>query len=126
MKAKDSAPESVEQAQISSSSSGGGSGVGASQSSSGTNNNNGSRSRRRKGSPRKLSSSSVDNVDEGNPPEKKAKLETVEERGTAEGSGGGGAKGGGATGKEEIQAFTSAPLPLTTNSKVGIFMEYLY
>ncbi|MCG8623745.1 MAG: hypothetical protein MJE68_17345 [Proteobacteria bacterium] len=122
VKVKESAPESVEQAQTSS---GGSSGVGVSQSSSGSN-NNGSRSRRRKGSPRKLSSSSVDNVDEGNPPQKKAKLETVEERGTAEGSGGGGAKGGGATGKEEIQAFTSAPLPLTTNSKVGVFVEYLY
>ena len=123
VKVKESAPESVEQAQTSSSGSGDGSGVGASQSSSGAN-NNGSRSRRRKGSPRKLSSSSVDNMDEGSPP-KKAKLETVEERGTAEGSGdggakGGGAKGGGATGKDEIQAFTSAPLPLTANSKVGI------
>ena len=122
VKVKESAPESVEQAQTSS---GGGSGVGVSQSSSGTN-NNGSRSRRRKGSPRKLSSSSVDNMDEGNPPEKKTKLETVEEKGTAEGSGDGGAKGGGATGKEEIQAFTSAPLPLTANSKVGIFVEYLH
>jgi hypothetical protein len=55
-------------------------------------------------------------------PSKKAKLATVEERGRAVGSSDGGAKGEGATGKkEEIQAFTSAPLPLTANSKVGIW-----
>ena len=121
-KVKESAPEAVEQPQTSSSSSSG-SGVGVSQSSSSTN-NNGSRSRRRKGSPRKLSSSSVDNMDEGNAP-KKAKLETVKERGMAEGSGDGAAKGDGGTGKEEIQAFTSAPLPLTANSKVGTLVEFL-
>jgi hypothetical protein len=125
VKVKEAAPEAGERPQSSSSSSsqGGAGGAGVSQSSSGSN-NNGSRSRRRKGSPRKLSSSSVDNMEEVNP-SKKAKLATVEERGRAVGSSDGGAKGEGATGKkEEIQAFTSAPLPLTANSKVGILVEY--
>ena len=54
-------------------------------------------------------------MDETNP-SKKAKLDTVEERGRAVGDDGG-AKGDG-KGEEEVQAFTSAPLPLTANAEV--------
>ena len=77
-----------------------------------TQTSNGSRSRRRKGSPRRLSSSSADNEEAHSV--KKAKLDTVDE------------VGGGVShekmdkkGKNEhIEAFTSAPLPLSANSKV--------
>ena len=85
-----------------------------------------SSNRKRKSSPRKLSSSSIDNIDKGIP-STKAKLDTVEERGRdAEG----GRDDGGTMeveegeGKEEIQVFTSAPLPMTAYSEVGIMVEY--
>ena len=74
-------------------------------------NSNGNRSRRRKGSPRKLSSSSADNLEEVSP-SKKVKVDLVEKKGKAVCDGGTGGKG------EEIKAFTSAPLPLTANSEV--------
>ena len=61
-------------------------------------------------------------MEETNPP-KKAKLDTVEERGRATaavgGHDGGTKREGEREGKEEIQAFTSAPLPLTADSEVG-------
>ena len=70
VKVKEFKCEAEEQLQGSSSSGGG-----VSQSSS-----NGRKLQKRKGSPRKLSSSSIDNMEEVSPT-KKAKLDTVEERG---------------------------------------------
>ena len=59
-------------------------------------------------------------------PSKKANLDTVEERERAAmgGDDGGIMEVGEGEGKEEIQAFTFAPLPLTANSEVSILVEY--
>ena len=65
---------------------------------------NGSRSRRRKGSPRRLSSSSIDNEDTS--PAKRAKLD---EEKTADSMVIGEKKGK----DDRIKPFTSAPLPLS-------------
>ena len=63
-------------------------------------------------------------MEEANP-SKKAKLDTVDERGrdTVGRHDQGTKREGEGKGKEEIQAFTSAPLPLTANSEVNILVE---
>ena len=110
VKVKEFKCEAEEQPQSSSSSGGG-----VSHSSS-----NGRKSQKRKGSPRKLSSSSIDNMEEVSP-SNKAKLDTVEERGRAPvgGDDGGTKREGEGDGKEEIQTFTFEPLPL----KVSFLVE---